>query len=78
MSDNKDRELQDERTQSQGLEQNNNDQQNVSGTEGGTAGLDQGLIDTANSGAGRNTHGSGMRSKRTLTGGDFDGQIADQ
>jgi hypothetical protein len=54
-----------------------NERQNTS-SAGGTADMDHRSATDASGNRASQTHGSGVTTKRTVTGSDFDGQVADQ
>jgi hypothetical protein len=76
--DNKQDGLQEEREQLQGAGGANSDHQNASATRGGTTDMDHHGLHGGSGNTSRATHGSGISTKRTVTGSDFDGQVADQ
>jgi hypothetical protein len=57
---------------------NSSIRQNASATRGGTTDMDQRSVRDAAGNKAVNTRGSGMSTKNTVTGSDFDGQLSDQ
>ncbi len=55
-----------------------NERQNTSSSAGGTADMDHRSATDASGNRASQTRGSGVTTKRTVTGSDFDGQVADQ
>ena len=55
----------------------NSDRQNASATRGGTTDMDQRSVRDAAGNKAVNTRGSGISTKNTVTGSDFDGQLSD-
>jgi hypothetical protein len=68
--------LNEERTDLAGS--SNNDHQNASATRGGTTDMDHHSTTGATGGSNRGNHGSGMGTKREVTGSDYDGQVTDR
>jgi hypothetical protein len=56
---------------------NSSNRQNTSSTRGGTADMDQRSVRDAAGNKVVNTRGSGISTKNTVTGSDFDGQLSD-
>ena len=55
-----------------------NDRQNASASAGGTADMDHRSATDASGNRASQPRGSGVTTKRTVTGSDFDGQVSDQ
>jgi hypothetical protein len=55
-----------------------NERQNASTSGGGTADMDHRSATDASGNRASQPRGSGVTTKRTVTGSDFDGQVADQ
>ncbi len=70
--------LQEEREQLQGAGGANSDHQNASATRGGTTDMDHHGTHGASGNSSRSSHSSGVTTKNSVTGSDFDGQVADQ
>jgi hypothetical protein len=68
--------LREESGAAQGAGGANSDHNNASANRGGTTDMGSEALQNA-TGVGRGTHGSGITTKRNVTGSDYDGQVSE-
>ena len=70
--------MHDDLSKAQGAGSSNSDHQDASATRGGTTDMDHRSERNAAGSSKRANRGSGVTTKRTITGSDYDGQVTDQ